>query len=216
MVEYKAAIFDLDGTLIDSLDVWRQIDIDFLGKRGYAVPDDYLKEIACLGFNAAADYTIARFGFSETRESIVREWFNMALYAYSNQVELKNGVKSYLEKLKGQRVKMAIATASDEQLVLPVLKRHGILELFENITTVQEVARGKGFPDVYDKAAQRMQVSPSECIVYEDILQGIQGAKAGGYRAIGVYDVHSAKDMEQMKAQADGYIMDFTNCNFPI
>lgn len=216
MTEYKAAIFDLDGTLIDSMGVWNQIDIDFLGKRGYAVPDDYLKGIACLGFEAAADYTIQRFGFSETREEIIKEWFDMAIYEYSNNVELKKGVKSYLEQLKEQGVKMAIATASHENLVLPVLKHHGILEWFENITTVQEVPRGKGFPDVYDKAAMRMQVCPKECIVYEDILQGIQGAKAGGYRAIGVYDSHSVHDMEQMKALADGYIMDFINCSFPI
>lgn len=208
-MECKAVIFDLDGTLIDSMDVWGRIDVEFLGKRGLKVPADYLKGIACLGFEASADYTIRRFGFSETREEIMQEWFDMALYEYANRIELKKGAREYLCHLKKQGVKLAIATASHMDLVEAVLKRNGVYEWFDTIVTVQEVARGKGFPDVYHAAAERLGVSVESCIVYEDILPGIKGAKDGGYYTIGVYDSHSAEDMEQIKILADEYVMDF-------
>ena len=215
-IKYKGAIFDLDGTLIDSMGIWRQIDEDFLGKRGFEVPSDYLDAITSKGFEAAADYTIERFGFSETREEILREWYDMAIYAYSNTVPLKKGAKEYLEMLKQQNIKMAVATASDRQLVIPALTNNGILNMFDNITTIQEVTRGKGFPDVYDKAATKMGVNPKECIVFEDILAGINGARMGGYRAVAIYDEHSVDSVDEIKELADVYIMDFLECTFPL
>lgn len=213
---FKGAIFDLDGTLIDSMGVWKQIDIDFLGKRGLTVPSDYLDDITPMGFEAAATYTIERFGFPETREEIIREWYDMAIYSYSNTVPLKKGAMEYLKMLKQRNIKMAVATASDKQLVIPALMNNGVLDLFDNITTIQEVKRGKGFPDVYDKAAERMSIPTNECIVFEDILAGIQGAKMGGYRAVAVHDEHSIESVEVMKEKADVYIMDFSDCPFPL
>lgn len=213
---FKGAIFDLDGTLIDSMGVWKQIDVDFLGKRGLTVPADYLDAITPMGFEAAADYTIARFGFPETRDEIIREWYDMAIYAYSNTVPLKKGAMEYLKMLKQQNIKMAVATASDKQLVIPALTNNGVIDMFDNITTIQEVPRGKGFPDVYDKAAERMGVNPAECIVFEDILAGINGAHMGGYRAVAIYDEHSVEPAEVMKENADAYIMDFRDCPFPL
>ncbi len=140
----------------------------------------------------------------------------MAIYAYANTVPLKKGAMEYLQMLKEQNIKMAVATASDKQLVIPALTNNGVIDMFDNITTVREVSRGKGFPDVYDKAAERMGIHPTECIVFEDILAGIQGARMGGYRAVAIYDEHSVDPAEIIKENADAYIMDFMGCTFPL
>lgn len=209
MVNFEGVIFDLDGTLVDSMHVWTQVDIDFLGKRGFDVPEDYPYTILPMGYIEAADYTIQRFGLNEKRDDIIDEWKRMAIEAYTNDVKIKSGVKEYLDYLKEKGVKMAIATASDMNLVEPVLKSNGIYDYFQNITTAKEVRRGKGFPDIYDVAAHKMGIEPEKCIVFEDILQGIKGAIAGNYTAIAVYDKASDNDREEIKRLAYRYIADF-------
>lgn len=206
---YLGAIFDLDGTVLDSMHVWRQVDVDFLGKRGIEVPLDYEQEISAFGFAQAADYTIQRFGFSDTREAVIAEWYGMAKEAYALAVPLKPGAKKFLSFLHEKGIKIAAATASDPSLFIPALKRNGIYDFFDTAVTVNDVLRGKGFPDIYEEAARRIQVEPENCVVFEDILKGIQGAKLGGFTAIGMYDAHSEHEKEEIQKAADKYIYDF-------
>lgn len=210
--ECEGVIFDLDGTLIDSMWVWDRIDENFLGRRGIAVPEDYLEKITPMGYEACADYTIERFGLKETRQQVMEEWYGMAVDAYSHDVSLKAGVREFLEYLRHHGVKMAIATASSLRLVLPVLKNNEIMDYFDNITTLQEVKRGKGFPDVYDLAAERMKTTSRTSVVFEDIREGIIGAKMGGYTAVGVYEEKSKASMEKIMELSDWFIYDFKEC----
>ena len=210
--KFKGIIFDLDGTLVDSMGVWEQIDIDFLGKRGFEVPKDYLEKITPMGVDACAEYTINRFNLREEKEDIIKEWFDMAIDAYSNHVPVKSGVKEFLKYLKRHGVKMAIATASDKELVMPVLKNNGIIDYFDNITTVREAKRGKGFPDVYNIAAEKMGFSNEECAVFEDIAEGMKGARMGGYTTIGVYEKRNLVKKEKLVNLCDLFIHDFKEC----
>lgn len=205
----KGAIFDLDGTLIDSTWIWNRIDMEFLGKRGYDVPEDYVHHIAPLGVDETAIYTKERFHLPETTDEIKKEWYDMAIDAYTNEILLKPGVYDYLHILHNKGISLAVATASDKELVVPVLRRNKVLELFNNITTIKEVSRGKGYPDIYIFAAEKMNLGPAECVVYEDIIQGVTGSKKGGFYTVAVNDNHSAEYKENLINIADKYINSF-------
>lgn len=210
MKEFKAAIFDLDGTLLDSMGVWETIDIDFLGKRGIALPDDYLEIITPMGFDAAAKYTVDRFHLSENPQDIIREWYTMAKDAYASTVMLKPYVREYLDMLSEKGIRITAATSSDRELFEPALANNGIANYFEHIVTARDVMRGKGYPDIYEAAAEKVRTEPENSVVFEDILKGIQGAKAGGLQTVGVYDRYSAYEKDAMTALADRYIHDFS------
>ena len=172
------------------------------------MPDDYMKTIAPMGVYNAAVYSKNKFKLDCSVEQIIEQWHEMARKKYLS-VKLKSGAKKYLNFLKENGVKLAIATASEPELFEPLLERHGVLNLFDNITTLSEVSRGKGFPDIYERAAEKMKLKNDECVVFEDIFLGIKGAKDGNFFAVCMKDDTSIKDTENILAICDKYIEDF-------
>ena len=211
----KAYIFDLDGTLLDSMQLWEQIDIDFLTGRGFEVPPDYLNAICSRSFPEAAAYTIERFSLPDSMEDLLAEWNAMAAYAYGHTVPMKPHAKEYLNVLKGGNVKLGIATSLPEVLYGPALRQHGIENYFDAICSTDEVAFGKTRPDVFLLAAQKLGVSPGECILFEDILQAVQSGKAAGMTVYAMYDEASKDDWDTIKQIADGALYDFNDAPMP-
>ena len=210
-MDIKCAIFDLDGTLVDSMWVWESIDIEFLNKRGISpVPADYMQTVAPMGFWHTAEYTIERFGLDEQPQSLVDEWTQMAYEKYAKAVPLKPHAKEFLEYLKSRGVLIALATATMQPLAEATLKNNGIYELFDLVTSTDVVERGKGFPDIYLYVADKLGVTPADCAVFEDIPDGIRGANAAEMYSVGVYDSHSADKQELLKQMSDRYILDFS------
>ncbi|MDR1135924.1 MAG: HAD family phosphatase [Clostridiales Family XIII bacterium] len=205
----KAAIFDLDGTLIDSMGVWGKIDADFLAKRGIALPDDYAAKLSALGFREAAEYTIERFGFQESADMLIDEWNAMAIDEYTHRIALKPHAKEYLMELKERGIKLGVATSLHPALYEAVLKNNGVYDYFDVICSTGEVARGKEFPDVFLRAAELMNTAPGSCLVFEDLLQAMRAAKLAGMKICGVFDASSNAHWEEIQRLADGVILDF-------
>ena len=205
----EGAVFDLDGTLLDSSWVWEKVDEKFLGDRGFQVPDDYVDEISPLGAERAAVYTIERFGLNEDKDDIVRDWIEMAKKEYATEVVCKPYAKEFLEELHKLNIKMAVATSSDRELFMKTLEREGILKYFQKIVTVDEVERGKGYPDIYEEAARRIKVNPHKCLVFEDILAGVTGASLGEFNVVAVFDEKSKHNWEKIKSISKYSINDY-------
>lgn len=209
-MNFKGAIFDLDGTIFESMHVWRQIDYDFLGKRNLKVPTDYLDKIVSMNFDEAAEFTIKRFDFCETKEEIIKEWFDMAVYSYGHDVGFKPHAKEYLDYLKSKNIPLAIATSSDEQLYTAAFENLGLTNYFDTIVTAKETGCGKNKPDIYIEAAKRLNMSPKECVVFEDIYNGMLSAQSAGFFTVIMEDESSKRQKEKLKAEADIYITDFS------
>ena len=150
----KAVIFDLDGTLVDSMWIWREIDIRFLGKYGLEVPQGLNDKLEGYSFHETAVYFKEHFPLPLTIEEIMGTWNRMASEIYIIEVRLKEGVKEFIELLKKRNMKLGIATSNSRKLAKDCLRSNGILDAFDYICTSDEVPRNKPEPDVYLHAAK--------------------------------------------------------------
>lgn len=202
----KAVIFDLDGTLVDSMWMWRDIDIEYLGRFGISLPEALHKDIAGMSFSETAVYFKERFGIPDSLEDIKKAWNEMAFYKYTKEVPLKPGALEFLKRLKKLGIRTGIATSNSKELVKAVVDSLHISEYLDEIHTSCEVAKGKPAPDIYLLVAECLQVAPEHCLVFEDIEEGILAGKNAGMKTCAVEDNFSLAMTEQKKQLADYYI----------
>lgn len=205
----KAVLFDLDGTLVDSMWVWSQIDIDYLGSYGLTVPENLQRIVEGMGFTEVAEYFKERFSIPDTIEEIKKTWQEMAMDKYCHSVPLKPGVKQLLPFLKEKGIRMAVASSNDVTLIEACLKANGVRKYFDAVITACEVRKGKPAPDVYLEAARRLHVCPEECLVFEDIVPGIQAGKNAGMEVCAVRDTYSLPQENEKRQIADYYIASY-------
>lgn len=204
-----AVLFDLDGTLVDSMWMWKAIDVEFLKRYGYDCPEDLEKVIEGMSFSETAIYFKDRFRLPMTLDEIKAIWIEMSIDKYRHEVPLKSGVAEFLSFLKKKGIRMGIATSNAQDMVAAVLDSLDIRSYFGVVATACEVAAGKPAPDIYLKVAADLGVQPEKCLVFEDVPAGILAGKRAGMRVGAVEDVFSLSMTEEKKELADFYIRDY-------
>ncbi|KNZ42784.1 HAD family hydrolase [Acetobacterium bakii] len=184
----QAIIFDFDGTLVDSMGLWHLIDIEYLGKRGLTCPNDLSTEISGKSFTETAHYFKKRFSLPDSIEAIKFEWDTMSRENILSKIDFKPGALAFLSWLFTHHIPMAIATSNTRSTLELFLPHYGIAHYFHSLHFTCEVGMGKPSPDVFLAAAKSLAVSPENCLVFEDTLEGIHGALAAGMRVISVDD----------------------------
>ena len=206
----KGAIFDLDGTLLDSMFIWDTIGEDYLRTLGKE-PHENLKEaFMTLTLEEAAEYYREHYGVTLSVKEIVDGVNAMVEGIYRTKVTPKSGVTDYLRLLKDNGVKMCIATVTDRYLVEETLERLGILHYFSGIFTCAQVGYGKDKPIIYRKALEQLGTPKEDTYVFEDALYALKTARADGFPTVGVYDRHENRQ-DELKNLVDYYIRDFAD-----
>lgn len=209
----KGAIFDLDGTLMDSMYIWDSIGADYLLSRGIKPKGNLNEVFKNMSLYQAALYYQEEYGLKEDIPSILDGVNSMIEGCYANDVGPKAGITGFLDKLLHQNVKMCIATATDKHLVEAALKNNGMARYFSGIFTCTTVGKGKDEPDIYMAALDSLGTSKDETWVFEDALYAVRTAKAAGFKVAGVYD-KSEKNTGLVKSLADIYIDSFSNLEY--
>lgn len=209
MHDMAAVIFDMDGTLVDSMWMWHDIDIEYLGRFGIPLPDGLQGKIEGMSFHETAVYFKEHFPIPDSLDKIKADWNTMAWDKYTNEVPLKPNVQPFLQKCKEAGILLGIATSNSRELVDNIIRVHGLEHYFSSIKTGCDVKKGKPAPDIYLAVAEELQVPPEKCLVFEDIVPGILAGKNAGMRVCAVEDVYSAHDRERKRELADYYIEDY-------
>lgn len=207
--DIEAVIFDVDGTIADSMWVWRQIDSEYLSKFDIPLPDTLQTEIEGRSFYETAVYFKERFRLTDTVEKIMADWNEMAWEKYEKEVPLKSGVRDFMQLCKDRGIKMGIATSNSRELFETVERVHGLTEYISSIRTGSEVPMGKPAPDIYLAVAEQLQIEPEKCLVFEDLPAGIVAGKNAGMKVCAVQDAYSLDAEREKRSLADYYIGEF-------
>lgn len=206
-----AVLFDLDGTLIDSMWMWEAIDIEYLARFGIPFEKSYQQGIEGMSMTETAVYFKERFGIKDSVEKMKADWNDMAIHKYRHDIKLKPGVMEFLIWLNKNGIKTGIGTSNSMELCVEALSARGVEDYFQSVHTSNEVKAGKPSPDIYLLVAKELGVEPEKCLVFEDLYQGICAGKNAGMKTCAIADDYS-KDTWQKKIEAaDYWINDFTD-----
>ena len=206
-MDKKYAIFDMDGTLIDSMIFWKNLASEYLNSKDVKqIPEDILERIKPMTMSESAALFRQKFGLTGNPEA---EMNAMMDAHYKKDIPMKAGVREYLKMMHSRGVRMCVASATAEPLMEACLTRLGIRDYFAFLLSCETVGAGKRSPLVYHESAKRLGTTPEETAVYEDALYAVQTAKEAGYYVVGVYDESAARNWKTIENIADEIILNW-------
>lgn len=208
--EFDNAVFDLDGTLLDSMYVWEELPSRYIKSVGKIPEEGLAAKVMTFTVDKTAEYFISTYNLDKTVKEIVQGINDMVFHFYSDEVQLKPGVKSFLEELNSRGIKMCIATATDTASVKAALNRLGIFSFFKGIVSTCDCVQGKEeSSEVYDKSVLLLDGTKESTVIFEDAIHAVRTAKKAGYKICGIYDkAESHKD--EMQTLCDWYVQEWS------
>ncbi len=205
----KYIIFDMDGTLLDSLSVWADSDCEFITGSGHDYDPSHSKVMKTMHFDSACEYLVREFSLPLSPEATGERILKIVEERYINSVPLKDGAGGFIKAAAGRGIKMCVATSNKKKLAEDALKAHDILGAMEFVLTSDEVGCGKESPEIFLKAAEMLGGTPEETAVFEDSLHAVISAKSAGFFVAGVFDEIYAEEFDGIKKHADIVLRSF-------
>ena len=201
----KGVIFDVDGTLLDSMEIWEDVGVRYLNSIGIEAEPDLGTVLFTMSIQEGAAYVKEHYHLSQEPEEIVQGVLDIISNYYKKTALLKSGAKELLEKLDKHNIPMTVASSNNKKEIEMAFERLGIAKYFDRIFTCEEVGAGKTKPDIYLRAAEYLGTRPEETVVFEDVIHAIRTAKQAGFQVVGIYDETSKDDQEEVRREADWY-----------
>ena len=203
------AIFDFDGTVFDSMHIWKGVKFQFFDRIGLVLSEEQREEFKNLFLLDAIELAKTRFDLKMTDKELFNEFFSLIKEKYLADTEPKNDIIEFLEKLKAKGVKMGIATATGESALIAVLEKFNMLHYFQEIYSTYTVGASKTEPKVYDVVLEKLGTEKQTTWIFEDALYAAKTAKKAGYNVVGIYD-KSEPGQEELKQLVDIYIHNYS------
>ncbi|OJF77366.1 MAG: hypothetical protein BKP49_02565 [Treponema sp. CETP13] len=224
-MQIKGIIFDLDGTLLDSMPIWETLGGDYLVQKGIVPEIGINEKFKTLTTYDAAKYYKTHYGLKESVKTILEEINKHVEYQYLHVFLLKKSVHEFLKKMVSNKIKLCVATASERYIVEAALKRNGVFKYFDSILTCTEVGYAKTEPAIFNEALKQLGTKKTETLIFEDALHAIQTAKLAGFTVVGIEDKSAESEKNKIQKLTDYYIKsneswsewydkNFNNCGF--
>lgn len=205
----KGIIFDVDGVVLDSMWIWRDMMSRFLSRYSTEPEHDLMDKIVTMTFDESSVYLRDYYSIPKEPNEILEEIFAITGEYYDNEIELKPGILNYLEGFRQNGIKMAAATASDRSYIESAFRRHGIIEYFDTILTCRELKTSKTEPLIYHEAAKELGLSKNEVAVFEDSLYAIETCHKDGLKVVGISDRSNVGKRDDMRKLTDLFLENY-------